>query len=165
MTRPSVIGVTGAAGFIGSHLTERLLDEGRTVIGIDDFSHGSPANLGTMFQHPEFTFHELDCRDRGELKKTFAPCDAIVHLAAEKIPRYGGALKTLAANVAGAESVYEAALALDSHVIISSTSDVYGNATPPFAEDDQLDARPADHAPLGVRRLEALRRAHGARAP
>ena len=76
------------------------------------------------------------------MRRTFAGCDAIVHLAAEKIPRYGNALKTLQANVAGAESVYEAALALDAPVTIASTSDVYGNATPPFAEDDALTLGP-----------------------
>ena len=76
------------------------------------------------------------------MRRTFAGCDAIVHLAAEKIPRYGNALKTLQANVAGAESVYEAALAIDAPVTIASTSDVYGNATPPFAEDDALTLGP-----------------------
>jgi UDP-glucose 4-epimerase len=142
MTGPSVIGVTGAAGFIGSHLCERLLDEGRTVIGIDDYSHGSPANIAACFENPRFTFHQLDCRDERGMARVFAGCETIVHLAAEKIPRYGGALKTLQANVAGAEAVYEVALALDAHVVIASTSDVYGNATPPFAEEDALTLGP-----------------------
>ena len=91
---------------------------------------------------PGFRFVELDCRDALRVRRTFAGCDAIVHLAAEKIPRYGNALKTLQANVAGAKSVYEAALALDAPVTIASTSDVYGNATPPFAEDDALTLGP-----------------------
>ncbi len=142
MTAPTKIGVTGVAGFIGSHLTERLLAEGREVVGIDDFSHGSPSNLATFAKTPGFRFVELDCRDALRVRRTFAGCDAIVHLAAEKIPRYGNALKTLQANVAGAESVYEAALALDAPVTIASTSDVYGNATPPFAEDDALTLGP-----------------------
>jgi nucleoside-diphosphate-sugar epimerase len=142
MTPPSIIGVTGAAGFIGSHLTHRLLDEGRTVIGVDDFSHGAPENLAGCFDNPRFTFRRLDCRDRRAMKEAFAPCESIVHLAAEKIPRYGGALKTLEANVAGAESIYQTAMAVGAHVVIASTSDVYGNATPPFAEDSPLTLGP-----------------------
>lgn len=142
MTGPAKVGVTGAAGFIGSHLCERLLAEGRSVVGIDDFSHGSMRNMQTFLADPEFSFRELDCRDALRTRKAFAGCDAIVHLAAEKIPRYGGALKTLQANVLGAESVYEAALALEIPVIIASTSDVYGNATPPFAEDAALTLGP-----------------------
>jgi UDP-glucose 4-epimerase len=142
MTNPAKVGITGVAGFIGSHLAERLLEEGRTVVGIDDFSHGSPSNMDTFRDHPNFTFVELDCRDALRVRRTFAGCDALVHLAAEKIPRYGGALKTLQANVAGAESLYEAALALDCPVLVASTSDVYGNATPPFSEDDNLTLGP-----------------------
>ena len=73
----------------------------------------------------------------------FAGCDAVAHLAAEKIPRYGGALQTLESNVAGAHAACEVALALDALVIVTSTSDVYGNATPPFAEDDHVVIGPS----------------------
>src|SRR4051794_37910317 len=132
MTQPQTVGVTGAAGFIGSHLSDRLLDEGRSVIGVDNLSHGSIANLQGCLRRPGFRFAELDCADRRSLARTFASCDAIVHLAAEKIPRYGGAHKTLEANVAGANAVYETAIALGARVVIASTSDVYGNARPPF---------------------------------
>jgi UDP-glucose 4-epimerase len=144
MTAPRTVGVTGAAGFIGSHLCERLVGEGRRVIGLDDLSHGTIANLAHagILDAPNFEFHEADCRDRRALRRAFADCEAIVHLAAEKIPRYGGALKTLEANVHGAEAVYATALALDAHVVIASTSDVYGNATPPFAEDASLTLGP-----------------------
>jgi UDP-glucose 4-epimerase len=142
MTNPATVGITGVAGFIGSHLAERLLAEGRTVVGIDDFSHGSPSNMDSFREHPNFTFVELDCRDALRVRRSFGGCDSLVHLAAEKIPRYGGALKTLQANVAGAESLYEAALALDVPVLVASTSDVYGNATPPFAEDANLTLGP-----------------------
>lgn len=142
MTNPATVGITGVAGFIGSHLAERLLAEGRSVVGIDDFSHGAASNMDTFIDHPNFTFLELDCRDALRVRRTFADCDALVHLAAEKIPRYGGALKTLQANVAGAESLYEAALALDVPVLVASTSDVYGNSTPPFAEDTPLTLGP-----------------------
>jgi UDP-glucose 4-epimerase len=142
MTTPSTIGVTGAAGFIGSHLCERLLAEGREVIGLDDLSHGSLMNLDGCAGHPSFRFVQADCRDKRLLRRAFAGCDGIVHLAAEKIPRYGGALRTLEANVAGAEAAYDVGLALDAKVVIASTSDVYGNAQPPFSEDDNLTLGP-----------------------
>jgi UDP-glucose 4-epimerase len=143
MTRPSTIGITGAAGFIGSHLTERLLREGRSVIGVDDLSHGSMGNLAACLPSSEFRFHRMDCRDAPALRRTFAGCDAIIHLAAEKIPRYGGALKTLEANVEGANAAYEVALAQDARIVVASTSDVYGNAQPPFHEDDNLTIGPS----------------------
>lgn len=142
MSRGEVIGVTGAAGFIGSHLVERLINEGRRVVAVDDLSRGTLANLEPVLTHENFAFKQFDCRETRQLRRTFADCDTIVHLAAEKIPRYGGALKTLQANVAGAEAVYEVALATGALVVIASTSDVYGNATPPFAEDDPLTLGP-----------------------
>jgi UDP-glucose 4-epimerase len=132
------IGVTGAAGYIGSHLCDRLLDEGMSVIGVDDMSHGAMANLDNAVRHDDFRFERMDCTRRRDLRATFDGCDAIVHLAAQKIPRYGGALMTLEANVAGVNAAAHAALSLDADLIVASTSDVYGNAVPPFAEDDNL---------------------------
>jgi len=142
MNRPAKVGVTGAAGFIGSHLCDRLVAEGREVVGVDDLSRGALENMHQVIAEPNFAFHQFDCRDARQLRRAFAGCDTIVHLAAEKIPRYGGALKTLQANVAGAEAAYEVALSLGAHVVVASTSDVYGNATPPFAEDDPLTLGP-----------------------
>jgi UDP-glucose 4-epimerase len=142
VTRPSTVGITGAAGFIGSHLSDRLVSEGRRVIGVDDLSHGSLSNIAHLLDHPSFQFRRFDCRDEAALSRAFAQCDAIVHLAAEKIPRYGGALKTLQANVAGAEAAYETALKTDAKCLIASTSDVYGNGTPPFVEDGELTLGP-----------------------
>lgn len=142
MTVPQSIGVTGAAGFIGSHLCERLVGEGRTVVGVDDLSRGALLNLEPILEHPRFGFRRLDCRDERELRRAFASCEAIVHLAAEKIPRYGGALHTLEANVAGANAAYETALALGARVVVASTSDVYGTARPPFAEEHSITLGP-----------------------
>jgi UDP-glucose 4-epimerase len=138
MTLPSTIGVTGAAGFIGANLCERLLDEGATVIGVDDMSMGSLRNLVGVIGHPNFTFHEFDCRDSHRLRREFADCEAIAHLAAMKIPRYGGALETLQINVDGSHAAFDVGLATGAHVVLASTSDVYGNAVPPFAEDDPI---------------------------
>jgi UDP-glucose 4-epimerase len=132
------VGITGAAGFIGSHLTDRLLAEGDEVVAVDDLSRGTLANLSRAMEHASFRFEKLDCTHRRNLRVAFDGCDAIVHLAAQKIPRYGGALMTLEANVAGVNASAGVALSLDADLVIASTSDVYGNGTPPFAEDGPL---------------------------
>jgi UDP-glucose 4-epimerase len=135
MTR---VGITGAAGFIGANLCERLLAEGYEVVGVDDLSYGSVANLAGIFDHPRFRFEVLDCTHRRELHRAFEGCDQIAHLAAKKIPRFGGTLSTLEINVAGVNAAAAVALSLGADLIVTSTSDVYGQATPPFAEDDPI---------------------------
>ena len=132
------VGVTGAAGYIGSHLSDRLLAEGISVVGVDDLSRGTLTNISDALRHKNFKFEKMDCTRRRDLRASFDGCDTIVHLAAQKIPRYGGALMTLESNVAGVNAAAHAALSLDADLIVASTSDVYGNATPPFAEDDNL---------------------------
>lgn len=138
MTLPATVGVTGAAGFIGSNLVERLLQEGCSVLGVDDMSMGSLRNLTGCLGNPRFELHRYDCRDAVRLAQSFAGCEAIVHLAAMKIPRYGGALQTLAINVEGSHAVFEVAVRSGAHIVLASTSDVYGNAVPPFHEDDPI---------------------------
>ncbi len=138
MNLPATIGVTGAAGFIGANLCERLLDEGCTVIGVDDMSMGTLRNLAGLLDHPNFRFEEFDCRDAARMRETMDGCDAIAHMAALKIPRYGGALKTLAVNVDGSHVALELGLQTGAHVVLASTSDVYGQAEPPFHEDDPI---------------------------
>lgn len=137
------VGITGAAGFIGSHLTDRLLQDGIEVVGVDDLSRGTLANLNRALPHPGFRFEKMDCTRRRELRAAFDGCDAVVHLAAQKIPRYGGALMTLEANVAGVNAAASVALSLGADLVMASTSDVYGNAAPPFAEDDNLVIGPS----------------------
>lgn len=132
------VGITGVAGLIGSHLCDRLLDEGVEVVGVDDLSRGTLLNLEHHLGDANFTFEVMDCTRRHELRAAFGGCDTIVHLAAQKIPRYGGALMTLEANVAGANAAAHAALANGADLVLASTSDVYGNGTPPFKEDDPL---------------------------
>jgi UDP-glucose 4-epimerase len=136
------VGVTGAAGFIGSHLCDRLLAEGYEVVGVDDLSYGSVANLAAALDDPKFEFHVLDCTRRRDLRTAFEGCDSIAHLAAKKIPRFGGTLSTLEVNVKGVDAACAVALSLDADLIVTSTSDVYGNATPPFREDGELTIGP-----------------------
>ena len=132
------VGVTGAAGFVGSHLCERLLRDGHDVVGVDDLSYGSVGNLTRCLESPRFRFDVLDCTNRHALRDAFEGCDAIAHLAAKKIPRFGGTLATLDVNVGGVNAACATALALDADLIVTSTSDVYGDGTPPYGEDDQL---------------------------
>jgi nucleoside-diphosphate-sugar epimerase len=136
------VGVTGAAGFVGSHLCDRLLDEGYEVVGVDDLSYGSMGNLTGVLDHPKFEFHVLDCTNRRSLRTAFDGCDSIAHLAAKKIPRFGGTLSTLEVNVSGVNAACSVALSLDADIIVTSTSDVYGMATPPFREDGELTLGP-----------------------
>ena len=133
-----VIGVTGAAGFVGVNLCRRLLADGYEVVGIDDLSYGALGNVAPLLREPGFRFEVVDCTDPHTLRTSFARCDSIAHLAAKKIPRFGGTLSTLELNVAGMNAVSEVALALDADLVVTSTSDVYGNATPPFSEDSEL---------------------------
>ena len=132
------VGVTGAAGFIGSHVCERLLADGNEVVAVDDLSYGSVGNIAGFLPNSRFSFETLDCTRQRDLRRAFDGCDAIIHLAAKKIPRFGGTLRTLEVNVQGMDAACGVALALDADLVITSTSDVYGNATPPFSEDGDL---------------------------
>lgn len=131
--------VTGAAGFIGSHLVEGLLRKGCRVTGLDNLSYGSLRNLSPAIGHPQFQFVQGDVRDADLLMKTGSKVEAIFHLAAFKIPRYGNALETLNVNFKGTENVLKAAEASGCRVIFASTSDVYGkNPHLPYAEGNQF---------------------------
>lgn len=143
--------VTGAAGFIGSHLVDRLLVQGDKVFAIDDFSSGydpeiKKRNIQAALKAPGFELCQVDIRDRTKLANILAgqKFDAVVHLAARtgvrpslKEPRLyeavniGGTLNLL-------ETVKEASL---STFIFASSSSVYGATSRlPFKEDDPADA-------------------------
>lgn len=132
------VGVTGAAGFIGSHVCDRLLERGYEVVGVDDLSYGSTANLTACLEHPGFSFEVLDCTQRRPLRQAFDGCAGIFHLAAKKIPRFGGTLSTLEVNVGGVNAAAAVAMSLGADLVFTSTSDVYGKATPPFEEDGDI---------------------------
>ena len=127
------MGVIGAAGFIGSHLCERLVASDHHVVGVDDLSSGSVANLAAVLGDEWFQLKTTDCRDP-ELPEVLAGVDVIVHLAARKIPRYGCRLETLSSNVEVTAAVSSAAVAAKAHVVFVSTSDVYGNTSSPMSE-------------------------------
>lgn len=149
----SKILITGAAGFIGSHLTEALILKGYKVIGIDDLSKGSEKNLQSVINHKNFLFIKKDIAKlskaflRMNSKDLFSNLDVIVHLAAAKIPRYGNRLETLMTNIKGTQTILEIAKLRKSKVVFASTSDVYGkNSNFPFTEDLDLVLGPTDVA-------------------
>lgn len=129
--------VTGAAGFIGSNLTQTLLHRGYRVIGFDNLSQGDLANLDLPLSHPDFSLIQADIRDEQAVIEAAKACSAIVHLAAYKIPRYSDAYDTLEINGKGAENVVKASVQTRAKLVAASTSDVYGkNPQVPFSEND-----------------------------
>jgi UDP-glucuronate 4-epimerase len=141
--------VTGAAGFIGSHLCERLLKEGWTVVGIDNFDNFydpkiKRSNIKNCLQNKQFRLVEGDIRDAASMNKTAGEgADVIVHLAARAGVRPSIELPALYAdvNVNGTVSMLEAARKAGiKKFVFGSSSSVYGNNTKvPFSEDDNVD--------------------------
>lgn len=123
--------VTGAAGFIGSTVTDRLLADGHEVIGIDDLSHGQPANLAAAGTDPAFSFERFDITDPGltALVGRIGP-DAVCHLAAQIDVRTSLADPLLDArvNVLGTINVLEAARLANVQKVVftSSGGSIYG---------------------------------------
>jgi UDP-glucose 4-epimerase len=128
--------VTGVAGFIGSNLAAALVRRGYFVSGLDNLSQGSLLNLSAIESHERFTFVEGDIRDEATVEAAADRCDAIVHLAAYKIPRYNDAYDTLMINAVGSEIVGRVAARNRVKLVAASTSEVYGkNPDVPFSED------------------------------
>ena len=125
--------VTGACGLIGSHLADSLTRDGVAVVGFDDLSFGTLENVSGL---PNFTLARGSVLDEAAVARAADGCDAIVHLAARKIPRYGDRLDTLRVNSLGAQIVLAEAARRGARTMIASTSDVYGmNADVPFSEE------------------------------
>lgn len=131
--------ITGVAGFIGSNVAKRLLENGNDVVGIDNMSQGEMLNLTELKQFENFSFHLADIMDLNTMKRLSYGCKYICHLAAYKIPRYSDALDTLKINTEGSENIAKAAVENGCKVIAASTSDVYGtNPNVPFNEESSL---------------------------
>lgn len=131
-----VILITGVAGFLGSNLLGRLLDEGHRVVGIDNLSMGSMANLYPHLKHPRFRFVKADAMHRSTFESIREDVSCVVHLAAYKIPRYGKAIDTLHVNYHCTDNVLEFARERNCKCVVASTSDVYGrNPDVPFSEE------------------------------
>jgi UDP-glucose 4-epimerase len=131
--------VTGVAGFLGSNLLSKLLNEGHQVVGIDNLSMGSMKNIGDNINHKNFDFVEKDILEESTINELDSDFDVIIHLAAFKIPRYGNAVATLQINSKGSENMLEFARRNKIKFVLASTSDVYGMSPDiPFKEDGNL---------------------------
>jgi len=130
--------ITGGAGFIGSHLSEFLVERGETVSVIDDLSTGSVANLALIRTHPSFRLHVDSITNVSLLNELVDEADLIVHFAAAVGVRLivESPVRTIELNVHGTELVLQAAAKKQKRVLIASTSEVYGKSTQvPFQED------------------------------
>lgn len=130
--------ITGGAGFIGSHLTEHLLDRGEEVVVLDDLSTGRLSNLDKALDHPSFSFVEGTILDRPTVAAVTAGADRIYHLAAAVgVHRIvDRPLESLRTNIHGTEVVLDAALAAGAELLLASTSEVYGkNVSDSLPED------------------------------
>jgi UDP-glucose 4-epimerase len=133
---PKKILVTGVAGFIGSNLLIKLIENGHEVVGIDNLSMGRLENIQQYLEHDSFQFLQRDVTKPESFSDLGDDIDCIVHLAAFKIPRYGKAIDTLKINYEGTECILEFARRINKKCVLASTSDVYGrNPDLPFSEE------------------------------
>ena len=132
--------VTGGAGFIGSHLAERLLAQGNEVYVIDDLSTGDFDNVRHLEENPRFHMKVGTVLDREALRPLVDWCDIIYHLAAAVGVNFiiDNPLHSLTTNIRGTEFVLELANKDKKRVLLASTSEVYGkkNGKVSFQEDD-----------------------------
>ncbi|HZM89901.1 MAG TPA: GDP-mannose 4,6-dehydratase [Blastocatellia bacterium] len=133
--------ITGGAGFIGSHLAERLLERGDKVDVLDDLSTGSMENIQEIKDHPNFSYH-LDSISNSRLTAELVDmCDIVYHLAAAVGVRLivESPVKTIETNIHGTDIVLSLAAKKRKRVLITSTSEVYGKRDRvPFNEEDDL---------------------------
>jgi len=149
MTQGKTILVTGGAGFIGSHLVERLLGEKHSVVVIDDLSTGNLANLHAVRTHPRLRLVQSKISACAELPKLAARAGFIFHLAAtvgvELVVK--SALNVLESSLLETQSLLRAAAASGTPLLLTSTSEVYGKSpNAVFDEDDDLLIGPPGQA-------------------
>jgi UDP-glucose 4-epimerase len=133
--------VTGGAGFIGSHLTERLLKDGNKVAVIDNLSTGSLENIESFKNHTGFEFVEGDIRNVKLTEPLVEQSDVIFHLAAAVGVRLiaEDPVHTIETNIGGTEIVLNIANKFGKKILIASSSEVYGKSEAvPFHEDDDI---------------------------
>jgi UDP-glucose 4-epimerase len=131
--------VTGGAGFIGSHLCERLIAEGHIVTVIDDLSTGSESNLATLLDLENFSFVNASILNTQLLTPLINNADYVFHLAAAVgvFNIVNNPLASLLTNIRGTENVLETAYATNTPVFLTSSSEVYGkNVSDSLKESD-----------------------------
>lgn len=133
--------ITGGAGFIGSHLAERLLERGDRVVLLDNLSTGSIENIRHLKSSANLQYHLDGIENRQLLAELVDDADVVVHLAAAVGVKLivESPVRTIETNVTGTQLVLEAASKKKKLVLIASTSEVYGKSTDlPFRENADL---------------------------
>jgi len=133
--------ITGGAGFIGSHLSRKLLSGGHQVSIIDDLSTGDIKNIADLKPNNKFNYHIDTVFNKPLVSKMIDRADLVYHLAAAVGVKLivSNPIRTIETNLKGTEIVLEAAAKQNTYVILASTSEVYGkNENVPFKESQDL---------------------------
>jgi dTDP-glucose 4,6-dehydratase len=138
--------VSGAAGFIGSHLCDRLLTDGHRVVGLDNFITGSPANVEHLTGHPRFRLEKCDV---SVPFNAGGPFDHVWHLASLASPRHYLAhpIETLESGSSATRNMLEIARRDDARFLVTSTSECYGDPL----EHPQVETYWGNVNPVGLR--------------
>jgi UDP-glucose 4-epimerase len=129
--------ITGGAGFIGSHLTEALLDRGERVVVLDDLSTGRATNLRNVAGHPNLELVRGSVLDELQVDELVHRCETVVHLAAAVGVKLivEEPLRSFTTNIRGSEIVIGAAHRYRRKILVASTSEIYGkNGAEPLGE-------------------------------
>jgi len=121
--------ITGGAGFIGSHLGERLINDGHTVFAVDNLSTGSLNNIKHLVKNERFSYYVDTIMNEKLMAELISKCEHVYHLAAAVGVKLimDRPIETLRTNVGGTEIVLKIANKFKRKVLIASTSEVYGN--------------------------------------
>ena len=136
--------LTGAAGFLGSHLSKKLIDNNHEVIGLDDLSTGSVKNIEPLLNHPKYSFIEHDVRILYQVK-----VDAILNFAcpASPVDYQKDPVRTIETNFLGMINLLHLANETGARIIQASTSEVYGDPT----QSPQKETYWGNVNPIGIR--------------
>ena len=136
--------LTGAAGFLGSHISKKLIDNNHEVIGLDDLSTGSIKNIEQLINHPKYTFIEHDVRIPYKAK-----VDAILNFAcpASPVNYQKDPVRTIETNFLGMINLLHLANEAGARIIQASTSEIYGDPT----QSPQKESYWGNVNPIGIR--------------